>query len=331
MVPSFCEYREVISMAQGKKIGLGFLLLLTWCVVSAFSRVYTGAAEQHLNPIALCFYITLLAVLVFTIKSINILSSITKKSLVYYKDVLGINIATVGCWFFLFYPLKFLEPSIVGALTLCVTPLATMILGKFIYNQQGNNLYDYLFSILTCVVAGYLVAIGFAGFTAVKHIPVLQNIISILFCIVVSISLACSNIYAKKLSNVGFSPVETLTVRFILLVLFSGVATLFIHGGRTLGAPSATVSAIIIASFSVIIIPQVVYQSAIRELQPISVAMILPLMPVMTFFIEFYDSRLNPTIYAIAGILAILLMTIFSSTTRYYQEKKFEEIKNVHI
>jgi drug/metabolite transporter (DMT)-like permease len=308
---------------QEKNIKQGFILLLIWCAVSAFSRVYTGETEQHLDPIALCFYITFFSSAVFFFITVKNFKVVLAKSMSCLKDVVGINIATVGCWLFLFYPLKFLEPSIVGALTLCITPLSTAVISNFIYRQQTMSRYDYIFSLLTFIMACYLIVIVFMDKSAVKHISITENIFSILCCFIVSISLAFSNIFSKKLSNTGFTPAETLTVRFIFTVFVSGIITLFIKDGRMLTTPLMTVSAIGIATLTVIIVPQLVYQSAIRELQPISVAMIAPLMPVMTFFIEFYDARLSPGIYTITGILIILGITTFGTILRYNQEKRY--------
>ncbi len=245
-----------------------------------------------------------------------------RKIIISHKTIISINLATVGCWFFLFYPLKYLEPSVVGGLILCVIPLSTIIIGKFIYHKQNIAYYDYIIAILVFLMGCYLVAIGFLGDTAVKHIPVLANILSVICCFVVSISLSFSNIHAKKLSDSGFSPLEILSVRFILLTTLSGAITFYLSSGRIFDTISVTMLIVLIAAISVIIIPQILYQSAVRELQPITIAMVLPFMPVMTFLIEFYDKRLSPDVYTIIGIMVIICISITGSILRYKQEKK---------
>lgn len=314
-----------MNQQKTKRIKLGFTLVLIWCLVSAFSRVFTGAVEQKISPIALCFYTTLCS-LIFFILLIKNHKEIFHKALARKKEIIVINLATTGCWLFLFFPLKYLEPSIVGALTLCITPIATLIIGRLIYQQQTVNKHDYAISIFTFLVALYLMAIGFFGHTAIKFISTTNNMLSIFCCIVVSGSLALSNIYAKKLNNSGFIPLEILAVRFVLLVFITGIMTFFIKEGRNLDSTYLTVLSIMITTFTVIIIPQIAYQKAIRELQPITVAMLLPLMPVMTYFIEFFDSRLKLTIYPIMGILAVFGITIVSASYRYYNENKISDL-----
>lgn len=313
----------MLPTTREKRIEFGFFLLLLWCLISAFSRVYTGDAEQLFNPIALCFYVSLFSSIVFILMSIKNFKTIITKVNLHHRDVIGINLSTVGCWFFLFYPLKFLEPSIVSALALSTTPLTTLLVSRFLYRRQNINQHDYIVAMLAFMVAGYLIVIGFLGDTAVKHIPVIANILSISCCYIVSIALAFNNIYIKRLSDTGFLPLEILSVRFFLLVLFSGISILFIKNGRTLDTFSLTFMVIMITAFTVLIIPQLIYQPAVRELQPISIAMVIPIMPVITFFIEFHDARLNPNTGTILGILTILGITLFGTFLRYHREKKY--------
>jgi len=54
-----------INHMQDKKIKLGFILLIIWCLISAFSRVLTGSIEQQVNPIYLGFYISVISSIFF--------------------------------------------------------------------------------------------------------------------------------------------------------------------------------------------------------------------------------------------------------------------------
>lgn len=120
----------------------------------------------------------------------------------------------------------------------------------------------------------------------------------------------------------GFMPIEILTIRFLLLTIVTGIITWFTKEKSGYDSVYMTMISITVVAVTVIIVPQLAYQKAIRELQPITVAMVLPLMPVMTYFIEFFDSRLNPTIYPIMGILGVFGITLISSVYRFYFENK---------
>ena len=312
---------------KSKNIKLGFALLLMWCFVSAASRVLTGKTEQQLNPVFLCFYITLLANILFIVCCVGKFEQLFSKSVENFKTVLGINIATFGCWFFLFFPFKFLEPAIVSTLTLCVTPFATLMIEKYIH-KKNSRYHDYTIAVLLLLMACYLVIIGFLGKTAVQPISGFDNILSIISCIIVSFSLAISNILAKKLSNDGFTPIETLTIRFILLSLLSGVIVLFSGENIILHLSAETSTSIITISLGMLVIPQIFYQNAIRELQPISISFFLPLMPVMVFFMEYYDARLQPNLYTICGIFIVFILSILSSFLRYQKERSSVDKNN---
>jgi drug/metabolite transporter (DMT)-like permease len=160
----------------------------------------------------------------------------------------------------------------------------------------------------------FLLVISLNQKTAMMGISSQDIVISLLCCIGAGIALAINNIYAKKLSNSHFSPSEILTVRFFLIIIFSGVFTyksiplLFLWNNAV---------NIVIIAIMLIIIPQVILQYAIKGLQPITVSVIAPLMPVLTFFIEFFNKNLNPTVWSISGVFYIFVISAMAAIFRY--------------
>jgi len=225
----------------------------------------------------------------------------------------------------LLYPLKFVEPSIVSAVTLAITPIATLLVATYLYKKQKSNPIDYGISITLLALSIYLILISFSGKTLVKPTTHIENIFSVICYLIVGIALAFNNIYAKRLSDANFSPIDTLTIRFLLLVILTGILCLFFS--QEVVFTLWIIGGVFLCAFSLIIIPQIVYQISIRELQPISIAITLPFMPVLVFFLEFFDHRVQPQNYTIAGILAIFLIVVSGTIVRYRKEKS----KKVYI
>src|SRR3990167_8265847 len=245
---------------KNKHIKLGFILLFIWCLISAFSRVLTGSIEQQLDPIYLGFYVSGISSLFFIIFNMKQLKQLYLKCIAHHKDIIWINITTVGCWLFLLYPLKFVEPSLVSAVTLAITPIATIIASRFIYQKQKSYSYDYTISTTLLLLAGYLIYISFTGNTMIKPASTMENFLSVICYFIVGIALAFNNIYAKRLSDANFTPVDTLTVRFLLLAFLTGFLCLFIR--PTMVISPWLMKDILLAALSLIIIPQLVYQVA---------------------------------------------------------------------
>lgn len=88
------------------------------------------------------------------------------------------------------------------------------------------------------------------------------------------------------------------------------------------GTFAKTLEVVGIASLILIIIPQLLYQAAIKELQPISIAIVIPFMPVLVFFISYWHNPRGQNIYNLIGIVTLLAVTLWSCILRRHEEKK---------
>ncbi|HVV69047.1 MAG TPA: DMT family transporter [Patescibacteria group bacterium] len=140
-------------------------------------------------------------------------------------------------------------------------------------------------------------------------------IIAILCCIAAGVSLAANNIYAKKLSKSGFSPFDILAIRFILLIAITGIISYQrIHEIFKI----EILENILFNAFSLIVIPQIIFQYSLKELEPITISIISPLMPVMIFIVEIFSNKINPNFITILGIFFICLASMAGAKIRYH-------------
>jgi drug/metabolite transporter (DMT)-like permease len=65
-----------------------------------------------------------------------------------------------------------------------------------------------------------------------------------------------------------------------------------------------------------IITPQIIFQYALTQLEPITISMIAPLMPIMVFLIGFFTVKLHPTFLTIIGVSYICVISMLGTLMR---------------
>jgi len=313
-------------MTHDRSIKIGFLYMLIWCLVTSFSHVFIGKTEQSISPNTVCFYTFLISFIFFTGMNFNNLPLLFNKIKENKKKVVAINITTVFCWIFFFYPLKVIEPAIVGAILLGSRYIATIPIGKLFYKKQQVFYEDYFAAILMLIVLIYLSYLCYSDKTAIQHkTSVFEITLAITSSILGGIALAFNTFHAKKLSDAKFTPLDTLSVRFLLLIILTGLWEFYFVKSST---SISFFYPMIVSAISLIIIPQLILQNAISKLQPVSISIASPFMPILTFFLEFIDGRLVPTMWTISGVSSVFLICLFGISSRYRYETMYAINKN---
>lgn len=294
-------------------------MLIAWCLFSSVGNVITGDVEQGVSPLSFCFYLFAFVNLIFLLLNINQLAILIKKIKAQWRYVLIINVTTFFCWYFLIYPLKYIEPSVITAIVLGTVPIATWISSVFIYKKQRIVETDIMFSIFFAISIIYLCVLCVVDKNTMQlqhHHAHMMIIVSLLLAILGGCILAVNTIYAKKLSDAGWRPLDVLAARFWLIMVLGGFGVLH-H--RSIALHHALMIGVAATGLLLIVGPQLVFQAAVKQLDPLTLSMLPPLMPVLTFFIEFFDHQLNPTMLVLLGVSAIGLCSIAASTFRFRQ------------
>ena len=63
-------------------------------------------------------------------------------------------------------------------------------------------------------------------------------------------------------------------------------------------------------------------QKAVAKLEPISIAIMAPVMPILVYFIQYADTRLHPNLWSIVGVLLTFVIILFSTVSRYKVESR---------
>lgn len=304
---------------------VGLACLLGWCVFSAIARVLTSQVSQQINPALLCCYSFLIAGLVFWALNCNKIKHTFAKSCHKgnLKNIFWLNLSTFGAWFFLIYPLKFIQPAMVSSITLAFGPISTLLLSLFIYKTQKILFFDGFISFLLLAVICFISGLCFANITTLSQLPVFTVFYAIVSCLIVGFSTAASNLFAKRLSNNQFTPIEILCVRFFVTILLTAFITDI--SGTSFLLTKGDFENIMLVAGCLVIIPLYLAQIGIKHLEPMTVAITTPLMPVLVLFLELMNHQ-HFSKWAIDSVLVIFLLMMVNAC--FYVKKHNTSKKN---
>ena len=144
---------------------------------------------------------------------------------------------------------------------------------------------------------------------------------ALLCCLLVALAVAANTWCSKRLTNSGFTPLDILSCRFFLLLI---VTLVWIYVERLplpLLSPGLLLD-LLLDSFFLAILPIYCFYVGLRHLQAVTATLLMPLMSVFTFFLEFFDQRLAPGKAVITLIIAVAVLASLSSFFQYRVEKK---------
>jgi drug/metabolite transporter (DMT)-like permease len=309
-----------MEISSKKNINYGFIAIAIWCVLTAFGYVYTNSIEQDVPIALMCFILFGFSTLVFNLMNYKSLRILLKKSGRHFRTILNVNIATFGGWLLLVYAIKYIEPSVANTMILASLPIYTLLINKYNQHHLAMNKKNNFTAILLGAGVLYLILLLLTGNTVSLGSSFGEILVAIGVSLVSGLFLAFNNINVKKLSDATFTPLDILCLRFVSCAVATGIFAVF-SGEVYAITKLATVEPVFLNAFILVIIPQIAIQISLRELEPFTVSIIMPFMPVLMFIMEFFTKRLQPTAAVYVGIIAICMVSLSGSIFRYRAEK----------
>jgi len=297
---------------------LSMSAVLGYCLISAFSRVFVSDMLQIQDPITLSFYMFTISALVFSIANANRYFILFSKLKYNIMNLVYLNITTLGSWLFLAYPLKFIEPAIVSTITLGIGPILSLLLSDKLYKKDEKSFIDMLIACGLFLVILFLVQLCLYTNEGNNSISLYNKIVSLLCCTIVGVSIVLNGFQTRKLIDDDFSSLDILMLRFILLILVSGMITYIYYPDTNLFTGMMN-KKIVFSALIFVVMPLFLIQLSMRQLKPITISMMMPLMPVLTYFFERFDQRLivfNHTLYAIVLVFFLIMIATYIRLTR---------------
>jgi drug/metabolite transporter (DMT)-like permease len=303
-----------------KNINYGFVSISIWCVLTALGYVYSSSIEQD-TPIGLmCFILFTFSTLIFTVLNSKNLPRLFELIKLNFKNVIIVNLTTFSGWVFLFYAIKYIDPSVANTMVIGCIPIYILLMNKFNNYQLNQKRQNNFTAIFLGMGVSYLIILLFNDNSISLGASFKEIVSSLVLCLVSGFCLAANNIHIKKLSNSEFTPLDILTIRYIFGCVVAGVYA-GLTGELNTSIQLAAVSPVFLNAIILVVIPQIAMQIALRELEPFTVGIIMPFMPVLMFMMEFSTERLHPTFEVFVGVVGIWVISFGGSVLRYRAER----------
>ncbi|NUU66426.1 EamA/RhaT family transporter [Enterobacteriaceae bacterium BIT-l23] len=289
----------------------GVFFGVLFCMISAAFDVYVANITQKLNPAVFIVYCFILSSVVFIV-----ISSRKKgtwnyflKAKVSFRHLILVNVSVLLNWGGLILSLKYLEPAVVGIVSVACGPALTLVISRYVIKGTSSPTrieegiaWIVLVGVIIMLVNSYL---GKSGITSTTNN---ERFIGIVCVVVSAIGTVLYTFISKKLSKNSWKPYEILGFRNILMLI---IALVYVVTCKLSFSLSIEMFFIVLA-LSVIghIFPVFLIQSSISNLDPMHVSLMLLLLPVFTLLFQFIDSRIQVSYESISAVIFITVLLV---------------------
>ncbi len=296
---------------------IGALFVLLYAVMSAAKEVVVGHVVQESDPNLLVFLSFGFVIFIFNADVIFNFTSFKKGWLIFShhrKEIFLLNLETALAWGCFFWAVKYLEPAVVSAVTIGISPFFSLWLG--VERDTGNNIKIRVF--FSSITALLLLAATYLGLSAVGGIQLKALCIGALLCGLGGAAIALVTSRARLLYQKGYNAFDLMRTRFIVLVFVSGFYCLMVGGFD--GASRTVTLAGAISVFG-IAIPLLALQKGLERCAATTALLIIACAPGFTWLFQLFDSRLHYSSSTVIAIGALFLIACWSIASEHKQKK----------
>lgn len=290
---------------------IGAIFTFLYCLTTSFSLVIVSHYEQNFSPIKLIFYNFFFTTLFFTPFIITHIKQIKQLIANNKHLVFQANIATAISWISAFFSLKYIEPTIVVAVVFGLQPSVTLLL--MLKNKELGIIkkQDYYFGLLITLLV--IAVIVYHIFNLNFHLST-QEFYSYLGALLLAVLGGISTTYitfcTKKMYSKGFSSVQTIALRFYLLLIIASF--LFYNSNLSLRITELEFTEILAISIISVMLPIYFIQKSVQYTNPLNISLITPLLPALTYILQLIYLKISLT-KPMLFLIFLLSGTIFIS------------------
>ena len=290
---------------------IGALFILFYSVMSAVKEVVVGHVVQNIDPNFLVFVSFGFVLLIFNTDVIYNFRSFKNGWSIFAKglrQIILLNVETALAWGCFFWAVRYLEPAVVSAIMVGISPLFSLLLGTERDNDRNLKIRVFCSSLATL----FLLLSTYLGFSAVGGISLSSFFTGTILCGFGGASIALVTSRSRRLYQEGYTAFNLMRTRFLLIVLISS-ASFFIHSDFKAEFHSFTLGGVI--GLFGISIPVFALQKGLERCSSTIALLIIACGPAFTWVFQLFDNRLHysaSTIVAIAALFFIACWNILS-------------------
>lgn len=283
---------------------LGSIFVVIYCLLTAGSAVYVSDVESIVHPFVTVFYSFLFGTIFYNLFNLKKEKRIFQKTLKNLKTVTKLNITTVFNWLLLFYPLKFIEPTVGISIYVAIRPITTFFLTFKDYSTKKEKLTELFFCL---IIAFVLMLIIYDDFSRITDST--SELINIFLVVIAAISGSLTSIYAFDLSKKNFVTSQVLSVRFILLII-SSLILAFVNS-YTIYITEPTFLRLLVVTIISVVLPMYFLQKGLENVGPMLVAYLIPFIPIFTCLIQIFYFHEKVRYFELSLIIFLAISIFF--------------------
>jgi len=309
------DSKQVSETLARRYSSTGAIFVLIYSVMSAAKEVVIGHVVQDTDPNLLVFLsfglVTLIfnADIIFNFRSFRKGWSIFSKS---FREIALLNLETALAWGCFFWAVRYLEPAVVSAVTVGISPLCSQLLGIECDNNRNVKIRVF-FSALT---AFFLLSSTYLGVSAIGDINSSAFWTGALLCGLGGAAIALVTSRSRRLYKHGYNAFDLMRTRFVLLVCLSGISA-FMSGDLTPGSGTFILAGII--AVLGIAVPIFALQKGLERCGSTTVLLIIACAPGFTWLFQLFDSRLHYSVSTVVAICSLFLIACWNVVSEQRQ------------
>ncbi len=298
-----------------KSTVVGVVFVLLFNLTQSTQIVTLGQILQTTDPVVvmlLTFSIAAVVFLTLQLPHVSALFSCLKRS---PSNVIGLNVSTVLAWLSILFALKYIEPAAADAIGFAIGPVITAVFWKQLRPEKPVVRKELMASVGIIVGVIVLTLVSWHGISAMGEIPLRHLFVGFLGSVLCGIGVVGNTIFSKRLSEKGFTTGQLLAVRFFLLIL---VGFAFWPAKVSLSHFSSSFyEKIGLISLFGVVLPLYILQLGIERCEPITISLILSLLPAFSYVAQFFDNRLQNSPWSLVGIVICIYFTVMGVKARF--------------
>jgi drug/metabolite transporter (DMT)-like permease len=272
----------------------GPAFVLAFTALSASKGVYLGSLLQGHDP-ALLLASTFTGVALFWTLAAWRRGSIDRRRVARaFGPILKLNVSTALAWAAYVYALKILEPAVAGALSAALGPAVTLLVVR-----PKTRAWR-----LPLTVAGVLLGMGALVATTLFGRSALTGghdlTLGLAAAGVSGLAMVGNTLFSKEVGREGFDAADILALRFWILL---GIAYLAVPKDAWGELDTAYFARVLVIAGAGFLLPLYLLQLGIQKTDPVTVALLLAMMPIFALVVQLADARLVPSLWSLLAVV----------------------------
>ncbi len=289
----------------------GYVALLSAAILLASGSVFIGAYSAVIPPIVIALVGFTGAAIAAWLLPTRARPDLRQRSLLLLA---GANLATVCVFVSYYYALTLAEPALVAAAQSGSSPLFAFVAALLVPQIVAPEGRLARFSILLVLIAVLLtIVVAATDLSGLEIVSSEKALLGMALALISGASTYVLTAILKALGQRGWSTVQIIRFRFLLIILLTGWFSLGTSEGQE-ALRLVLTSSLLPLCLAFVALPMFLIQMSVLRLQVITVLMAINAVPVLTYLIQLADGRISISVWSLVatvmttvGVVAFLV------------------------